>query len=58
MRATVFQDNPPHKPDFKDIVNHQCTLLHVRIGQETQVVLVRSLNPNHHQNNSILLFAS
>ena len=55
MCAALFQDNSPHKRNFEDIVYRRCTLLHVKIGQEMQVVLVNNLNPSHHRNNHMSL---
>ena len=38
-----------------NVSSHQCTLLHAKVGQEILVVLVKNLNPNHNQNNPMLM---
>ena len=55
MRSAMFQPNSPHKRNFEDVVHRRCTLLHVKVGREMWVVLVKNLNPNHHRNNPMSL---
>ena len=47
VRAAAFEDNSPIRADIEDIMHRRCILVHVKIGDKMQVILVKNLSKEH-----------
>ena len=49
LHAAIFHDGNPCKADIEDILHRRCVLLHLKLGDQSEVAMVKNLNPRHHR---------
>ena len=49
LRAAFFHDGNRCKEDMEDILHRRCVLLHLKLGGQSEVAIVKNINPRHHR---------